>query len=86
MRHRLVDPHVNYRIRVDGARRGGGHASGGMLVLVYTGRGDPEYLYRASVGFGCLDLAFSAEVLAMEWALEEFFKYFVDEWSVENHQ
>ena len=86
MRHRLVDPHVNYRICVDGARRGGGHASGGMLVLAYTGRGDPEYLYRAGVGFGCLDSAFSAEVLAMEWALEEFFKYFVDEWSVENHQ
>lgn len=74
---RLSEQHVNYRICVDGARRGGGHASGGMVVMAYTSYDNPTYLYRAGVVFGCLDSAFSAEVLAMEWALEEFFKYFV---------
>ena len=54
--------------------------------MAYTGMGDPDYLYRAGIVFGCLDSAFSAEVLAMEWALEEFFKVFVDKWRVENHQ
>ena len=62
---------------MDGARRGGGHASGGMAVIAYTASGEPIYLLCAGIVFGCLDSAFSAEVLAMEWALEEFFKCFV---------
>ena len=68
---------ICYRICVDGALRGNGQASGGMAVLAYTCGGVQACLYRAGVLFGCLDSAFSAEVLAMEWALESFYKNFV---------
>ena len=68
---------MSYRVCADGARRGGGQASGGMVVMAYTGTGTPTYLYRAGLTFGSLDSAFSAELLAMEWALDEFFKFFL---------
>ena len=73
----MINNLKNHVIKLNGARRGGGHASGGMAVIAYTVSGEPTYLHRAGIVFGCLDSAFSAEVLAMEWALEEFFKYFV---------
>ena len=81
----LGDQHVKNRFCVDGARRGERHASGGMLVMAYTSYGNPTYLYRAGGVVGCLDSAFSAEVLDMVWGLQEFSNIF---WAlrVENKQ
>ncbi len=74
-----IEMSSNPRIRlcVDGARRGNGQASGGMAVLAHAADGSKTYVQRGGVVFGCLDSAFSAEVLAMEWALESLIKYFV---------
>jgi len=54
--------------------------------MAYTSHDNPTYLYRVGVVIGCLDSAFFAEVLAMEWALEEFYKFFVGKRRVENQQ
>ena len=46
-------------------------------MITYSESGESACLHRAGIVFGCLHSAFSVEVLAMEWGLEEFFKYVV---------
>ena len=69
-------PH--FRLCVDGARRGSGQASGGMAVLAYNDVGESREQYRAGTLFANLDSAFASEVLSMEWALETFWRTFVE--------
>ena len=69
-------PH--FRLCVDGARRGSGQASGGMAVLAYNDVGGSREQYRAGTLFANLDSAFASEVLSMEWALETFWRTFVE--------
>ena len=61
---------------MDGARRKGGQSYGGMCIFSYEGE-RRICLYRAGVVFGWLESAFAAEILALEWALESFFRNYV---------
>ena len=62
----------NFRLSVDGALRGSGKASGGVALFAYYPSGRRELLFRAGVGFGQLQSAFLAAMLAIEWELQEF--------------
>ena len=70
----------NLRLFVDRARRGNGQSSAGMAILAYHGMGNStrELLFRVGICIGSLESSFMAEVLAMEWALQSFFKNFVE--------
>ena len=62
----------NFRLCVDGARRGGGKASAGMALMVCNEDGIPTVLCRGGLLLSNTSSAFLAEMLAMEWALEWF--------------
>lgn len=59
-------------MRLHGALRESGKASGGVALFAYYPGGRRELLFRAGVGFGQLLSIFLAEMLAIEWGLSEF--------------
>ena len=57
---------TNFRLCVDGARRGDGSAAAGLTLLAYPGGSDPIILRRGGFLLGNLSSAFLSEMLAME--------------------
>ena len=63
---------ANFRLSVDGARRGNSQSAAGIALIAYYPGGRRELVYRAGRCLGELSSAFLAEALAMEWGLQFF--------------
>ena len=68
-KHEAVWP--TWRLCFDGARRESGKSAAGMALLAYYPGGRQNILHRSGKVLGILNSAFLAEMLALEWALEQ---------------
>ena len=59
----------NFRLSVDGAKRGDGSSSGGLAITAFLKYGTEILICRAGCKFGMLRSAFEAELLALEWGI-----------------
>ena len=59
----------NFRLSVDGAKRGDGSSSGGLAITAFLTSGAEILICRAGCKFGILRSAFEAELLALEWGI-----------------
>ena len=62
----------NFRLSVDGAKRGDGSSSGGLAITAFLESGTEILIRRAGSKFGTLRSAFEAELLALEWGIPFF--------------
>ena len=66
---------ANLRLCSDGARRGDGHSAAGMSLYAYFDNNrERTLLWRAGTQLATLQSAFVAELLAMEWCLDNVLK------------
>ena len=65
-----VRVHCNWRLCIDGARRGSGNAAAGLALIAYAPNGETIIVSSAGKLLGQLGSAFVSELLALEWGLE----------------
>ena len=69
--HKVVSKaSYNWRLCIDGARRGSGDSSAGLALFAYSASGEEQLVHRAGKQLGQLDSAFVAEMLSLEWGLD----------------
>ena len=68
----LKDPSIRLRLCSDGARRGSGKAAAGFALISYSRDRSSKVLRRPGRVLGCLDSAFTSEMMALEWCLDSF--------------
>ena len=69
---RALTEGANFRVCVDGARRGSGDSAAGVAIVAYYRDGSHAVVHRGGKLLGSLPSAFMAEALALEWELETF--------------